>query len=902
MREIEVMDWGNLAVAQADGCEDVSIGDSSRQENALPCVRVFDTTLRDGEQSPGCSMTLTQKLDVARQLALLNVDIIEAGFPASSPGEVEAVRAIASEVGTHLGPVICGLARATEKDIACCASAIEPATYKRLHTFLATSDIHLERKLALSKPQALARISEMVAYARSLCDDVEFSAEDAARSDRGFLCEALQAALEAGATTLNVPDTVGYTVPWEYRDLIRFIRQRIQHSGSFVLSTHCHNDLGVAVANSLAGVEAGARQVECTVNGIGERAGNASLEEIVMALHTRQPLFGVRTRINTQEIMRTSQLVAKCTRMTIARNKAVVGANAFLHEAGIHQDGVLKDRRTYEIMDATSVGAASDSLVLGKHSGRRAFRHHLEKVHGVSIDGGELDEVFAQFKRRADDGTRVTTDEIGTMIPSAIRRRQIARTQSSHTIVDKIWRSHSIKRIGTSGPEILYVDLHLIHEVTSPQAFATLRAKGVRVRKPAQTLATLDHSTPTTLPGHGPTLRVLDSEAAVQIEQLERNCAEYGIRLHGMESEHRGIVHVIGPEQGVTRPGLTIVCGDSHTTTHGAFGALAFGIGTSEVAHVLATQCIAQSKPKVMEVRIDGELEPGVTAKDVILALIAKIGVGGGTGHVLEFTGSAVRALDMEGRMTLCNMAIEAGARAGLIAPDDTTFEYMHGRAHAPSGRAWDEAVRRWRMLPSDEDAEYDERASLNARGVKPMITFGTNPGMAIPIDGCIPDPASMSRASDRASLIKALQYMDLTPGEPILGRHVDVVFIGSCTNSRITDLRHAAKILRGRRIASGVRMLVVPGSQQIKRQAESEGLHDVFRAAGAEWRESGCSMCIAMNGDRLESGQYAISTSNRNFEGRQGKGGRTLLASPITAAASAINGFVSDARTMLNP
>ena len=429
-------------------------------------------------------------------------------------------------------------------------------------------------------------------------------------------------------------------MPWEYRDLIGFIRQRIQPSGSFTLSTHCHNDLGLAVANSLAGVEAGARQVECTVNGIGERAGNASLEEIVMALRTRQALFGIQTNINTREIMRTSQLVAKFTRTTIARNKPVVGENAFLHEAGIHQDGVMKDRRTYEIMDPASVGAGGDSLVLGKHSGRRAFRHHLEEAHGVSIEGVELDEVFARFKRRADDGTRVTTDEIGTMIPAAIRRGPADRRKSGQTIVDKIWRAHSIKRIGTSGPEILYVDLHLIHEVTSPQAFATLRARGVGVRKPALTLATLDHSTPTTPQGRGLALRVMDSEAAVQIAQLERNCAEYGIRLHGMDSEQRGIVHVIGPEQGVTRPGLTIVCGDSHTTTHGAFGALAFGIGTW-VAHVLATQCVAQSKPKVMQIPPRRRARAWCDgSKDVILALIAKIGVGG---EKVTFSNSPVR-------------------------------------------------------------------------------------------------------------------------------------------------------------------------------------------------------------------------------------------------------------------
>ncbi|HEY8484287.1 MAG TPA: 3-isopropylmalate dehydratase large subunit, partial [Longimicrobiales bacterium] len=361
-----------------------------------------------------------------------------------------------------------------------------------------------------------------------------------------------------------------------------------------------------------------------------------------------------------------------------------------------------------------------------------------------------------------------------------------------------------------------------------------------------------------------------------------------------------GIVHVIGPEQGLTQPGMTIVCGDSHTSTHGAFGALAFGIGTSEVAHVLATQCLLQRRPKTMEIRVDGRLQPGVTAKDIILAIIAKIGVGGGTGHVVEYTGSAIRSLSMEERMTICNMSIEAGARAGLIAPDDTTFEYVAGRPFAPKGEAWDRALAKWRELVTDEGATYDRTVTLDASTLKPMITYGTNPGMGMPIDGRIPYPEEIPDASQRAALEKALRYMDLEPGKPLLGKPIDVVFIGSCTNSRITDLRAAASVLKGRRVAPGVRVLVVPGSQQVKKQAEAEGLADIFKAAGAEWREAGCSMCIAMNGDQLQPGQYAVSTSNRNFEGRQGKGGRTFLASPLTAAAAAVTGRITDVRELL--
>jgi 3-isopropylmalate/(R)-2-methylmalate dehydratase large subunit len=461
------------------------------------------------------------------------------------------------------------------------------------------------------------------------------------------------------------------------------------------------------------------------------------------------------------------------------------------------------------------------------------------------------------------------------------------------TLFDKIWDSHVVRPETADAPAVLYVDLHLIHEVTSPQAFATLRERGLRVRRPDRTVATMDHSTPTTPRGPDGSIPVDDPQAAAQIRRLAANCAEFGITLHPLGGEHQGIVHVIGPELGLTRPGSTIVCGDSHTSTHGAFGALAFGIGTTEVGHVLATQCLLQTRPRTMAIRLDGRLPRGVTAKDLILAIIAKIGVGGGTGHVVEYRGEAIAALSMEERMTVCNMSIEAGARAGMIAPDDVTFEYLAGRPHAPRGAEWDAAVARWRALPTDDGAAFDAEVALDASGLEPMITWGTNPGMAVPVRGVVPDPGA------RTSEARALAYMGLEPGRPLLGRKIDVVFIGSCTNSRLSDLRQAAGLLRGRRVAPGVRVLVVPGSQQVKRQAEAEGLDRVFRDAGAEWREAGCSMCIAMNGDQLEPGQYAVSTSNRNFEGRQGAGGRTFLASPLTAAASAVAGSIADAREM---
>jgi len=471
----------------------------------------------------------------------------------------------------------------------------------------------------------------------------------------------------------------------------------------------------------------------------------------------------------------------------------------------------------------------------------------------------------------------------------------ITPQQSARTLFDKIWDSHVVVH-ELDAPAVLYVDLHLVHEVTSPQAFDGLRRRGLRVRRPERTLATMDHSTPTT----GLELPMADHMAAWQLQQLADNCAEFSIPLYSMDSPERGIVHVIGPELGATRPGMTIVCGDSHTSTHGAFGSLAFGIGTSEVEHVLATQSLLQYRPKSFRVNFGGRLGPGVTAKDMILALIAAIGIGGGNGHVIEYGGPAVRALSMEARMTLCNMSIEGGARAGMVAPDETTYEYIAGRPMAPKDAAWDRALAHWCTLPSDPEARFDRELTIDAGSLGPMITYGTNPGMGVAIDQPIPDPGSLTQANQRASHEKALRYMALAPGKPLLGHKVDVVFIGSCTNSRISDLRAAAHMIDGRKVADGVRMLVVPGSENVRRQAEAEGLDRTFKNAGAEWRHAGCSMCIAMNGDQLQPGQYAVSTSNRNFEGRQGAGGRTFLASPLTAVASAVSGYVADPRTYL--
>ena len=464
-------------------------------------------------------------------------------------------------------------------------------------------------------------------------------------------------------------------------------------------------------------------------------------------------------------------------------------------------------------------------------------------------------------------------------------------TSSPRTLFEKVWTDHLVKDETADAPAILYIDLHLIHEVTTPQAFTLLREKGVSVRRPDLTLGTMDHSTPTTQFRSFKDLAVVSEGAANQVRQMQQNCDDFGLELHGFDSDYRGIVHVIGPELGATQPGKTIVCGDSHTSTHGAFGALAFGIGTTEVGHVLATQCLLQRKPSTLAINVSGTLQPGVTAKDVILATIGQIGVDGGAGHVIEYRGDAITTMDMEARMTVCNMSIEAGARAGMIAPDDTTIEYLRGRPSSPRAAAWDAAVTRWLALPSDADAVFDQSVEVDGDVLQPMVTFGTNPGMVIPVNDPVPD------ANGDPAFRKALDYMQISPGKPLSDAAIDIVFIGSCTNSRLSDLQQAAAILRGRKVADGVRMLVVPGSQQIKRDAEKIGLDKVFQQAGAEWRESGCSMCIGMNGDTVPSGNLSVSTSNRNFEGRQGIGARTVLASPLTAAASAIEGHICDPR-----
>lgn len=465
------------------------------------------------------------------------------------------------------------------------------------------------------------------------------------------------------------------------------------------------------------------------------------------------------------------------------------------------------------------------------------------------------------------------------------------------TLAEKVWRDHVVVPGNDGDPDLIYIDLHLLHEVTSPQAFDGLRLSGRKIRRPDLHLATEDHNVPTEGIETGSLLEINDRVSRLQVETLRKNCAEFGVRLHPMGDVKQGIVHTVGPQLGATQPGMTVVCGDSHTSTHGAFGSIAMGIGTSEVEHVMATQTLSLKPFKTMAIEVSGELQPGVTAKDLILAIIAKIGTGGGQGYVIEYRGEAIEKLSMEARMTICNMSIEAGARAGMIAPDDTTFEYLKGRELAPKGQDWEDAVAYWRTLRTDEGAQFDTVVQIDGSALTPFITWGTNPGQGLPLSASVPDPEDFTNDSDKAAAEKALKYMGLTPGTPLRDIPVDTVFLGSCTNARIEDLRAAAEILRGRHIADSVRMLVVPSSTMVKQQAEAEGLHEIFRAAGAEWRTAGCSMCLGMNPDQLKPGERSASTSNRNFEGRQGPGGRTHLVSPPVAAATAIAGhFASPA------
>ena len=966
---------------------------------------IFDTTLRDGEQVPGCQLNTVEKIQVAKALEALGVDVIEAGFPVSSPGDFNSVVEISKAVSA---PVICALTRGIKTDIDVAVEALQYAKHKRIHTGIGTSDYHIKYKFNSNQEDILHRAVEAVKYARNFVDEVEFYCEDAGRTDNEYLARVVEAVIKAGASVVNIPDTTGYCLPHQYGEKIAYLVNNVSNIDKAIISTHCHNDLGMATANTMAGILNGARQVEVTINGVGERAGNTSLEEIAMILKCHKQL-GIETGIDSTKIMATSRMVSNLMNMPIQANKAIVGRNAFSHSSGIHQDGVLKNMQTYEIIDPKEVGIDDNSIVLTARSGRAALKHRLQSL-GIRLTGEKLDEVYKLFLKLADKKKEITDDDILLLVghdhdvnrPVMVKSLRItsgkgiaseaniellvfgklykatasgngpvdaginalkqiikrdmvlqeftiqainkgsddmgkvhmqilhdgkvyygfgAHTDivvasveayisavnkfmqqelSTHqitelpnnrcvaTLFDKLWDAHVVSQV-EDGPTQLYIDRMYCHEVTSPQAFDGMRKRGLSVFRPQQITCIPDHN----IPSQHQDKPIVDPVSKKQVDALDKNARDFGVQYFPMGHAKNGVIHVVGPENGLSLPGMSIVCGDSHTSTHGALGALAFGIGTSEVEMVLASQCVLQSRPKTMRINFEGKLKEGVTPKDVALYMISQLGTGGATGYFVEYAGQVVREMSMEGRLTLCNLSIEMGARGGMIAPDETTFAYLEDAEYAPKGDEWDKAVAYWKTLKSDEGAVFDKEITFQGEAISPMITYGTNPGMAMPINSTIPTLDSIDEAG-RASFQKALDYMGFTPGQSLLGHKIDYVFLGSCTNGRIEDFRAFASVVKGKKKHPDVVAWLVPGSWKVRQQIIDEGILDILTDAGFELREPGCSACLAMNDDKIPAGRYAVSTSNRNFEGRQGPGARTILASPITAAHAAIKGELS--------
>ena len=963
---------------------------------------IFDTTLRDGEQVPGCQLNTVEKIQVAKALEALGVDVIEAGFPVSSPGDFNSVVEISKAVSA---PVICALTRGIKTDIDVAVEALKYAKRKRIHTGIGTSDYHIKYKFNSNQEDILRRAVEAVAYARNFVDEVEFYCEDAGRTDNEYLARVVEAVIKAGASVVNIPDTTGYCLPHQYGEKIAYLVNNVSNINRAIISTHCHNDLGMATANTMAGILNGARQVEVTINGVGERAGNTSLEEIAMILKCHKHL-GIETGIDSTKIMATSRMVSNLMNMPIQANKAIVGRNAFSHSSGIHQDGVLKNIQTYEIIDPKAVGIDDNSIVLTARSGRAALKHRLQAL-GIQLTQERLDEVYKQFLALADKKKEVTDDDVMLLagnhqntgkpiqlesltivsdknanakadlclkvfgkvqcakaegngpvdaginaLKQIIKRDMVLqeftiqsiskgsddvgkvhmqilhggkvyygfgahtdivvasiesyisavnkfmiRETSTHqitelpnnrcvaTLFDKLWDAHVVTQV-EDGPTQLYIDRMYCHEVTSPQAFDGLRKRGLPVFRPDQITCMPDHNIPTQHQDQP----IADPVSKKQVDALDKNALDFGVQYFPMGHAKNGVIHVVGPENGLSLPGMSIVCGDSHTSTHGALGALAFGIGTSEVEMVLASQCVFQSRPKTMRITFNGELKPGVSPKDVALYMIAQLGTGGATGYFVEYAGPVVENMSMEGRLTLCNLSIEMGARGGMVAPDETTFAYLKGREFAPQGEEWDKAVEYWHTLRTDDGAVFDKEITFDAAQIQPMITYGTNPGMGMGINDTIPMLDEIAPEA-RLSFQKALDYMGFKPGQSLVGHKIDYVFLGSCTNGRIEDFRAFASVVKGKKKHPDVVAWLVPGSWKVRQQIIDEGILAILTEAGFELREPGCSACLAMNDDKIPAGKYAVSTSNRNFEGRQGPGARTILASPITAAHAAISG-----------
>ncbi len=992
-------------------------------------VRIFDTTLRDGQQCPGAGLSFDRNLEYARLAAATGVDVLEAGFASASLLDFEIVHTIATELAPKPdSPIIASLCQLREEQIDRTIQSLLPAVpFKKamLHVYLPVDPelmpLSLGKEVAANLPALVKRLGDFVARAVAAGMIVEFSPEGYSRMRENFdfVTDLIRAAVGSGASVINCPDTIGGASPFQGDEF--FVVKMNRHADiikaefpgkEVIWSTHCHNDFGLAVPNSIAAVVDGpARQIEGCFNGIGERAGNASLEQCILILkhfgERMNPEKPYYTDIETTSLHKICSFLAEHM-LPQQPHWPITGKNAARHSAGGHTNAVLKNPLVYQPFDPKEVGSEI-SLIFGPLSGGNHARSIIQNA-GYICDDKEKAEVAQYLKELYHDRRKGITDEellkgyfkfrqpivideidyaksakksfvtiagkffgekgtftgthegkdsalaalkqlvdqrysdwtfsgyrseantsginalsISTVMLTdskgrlfegtgedsdieisamrafidAVNKAYIENqfrmdTKKPKNIVEKIWDGHVVKQL-PSHPAVFAVDLMLIHEVTSAQAFQTIDDRNLPVFDTTRLIATVDHSIPT----RNNRFEIFDDAAKRQVAAVRENCQRHNIPLCDMDSGHQGIVHVIGPEHGLTQPGMTIVCGDSHTSTHGAFGALAFGIGTSEVANVLATGCLLQSKPKTMRVEFRGTFQKGVYSKDAVLRLIAEIGIDGATGHVIEYAGEAIRRMTMEERMTICNMSIECGARAGLVAPDETTFAYIQGKACAPKGATWNRAVAYWKSFQSDPGANYDRQIIIDVSELKPMVTWGTNPGQATQINGHVPKLAQLPEEV-RSVAKRSLEYVELREGAPMEGTPVDWAFVGSCTNGRIEDLRVAASILKGRKVHDNVTFYVVPGSERVMKEAKEEGLDEIFREAGAHFRMPGCSMCLGMNDDIVPKGKRCISSSNRNFIGRQGPGSMTHLASPATVTASAIAGKITSPETYL--
>jgi 3-isopropylmalate/(R)-2-methylmalate dehydratase large subunit len=859
-------------------------------QKAAERIYIFDTTLRDGQQSPGAGMSFEDNLQYAEFAHQLKIDILEAGFPAAAKTDFAIVHAISQKMADIKSDMrIAGLCQLREEQCIKTMEALAPSQKigkARVHTYVPVDPNLMQASLgamANQPQQIIDTLYNIINMATREGYEVEFSPEGYSRMQHhfDFTLDLIRAAVAAGARIINCPDTIGGASKHEGEDY--FVKKMQTHADiikqefpeeHIIWSAHCHNDFGLALENTMNAVfEGPARQIEGCINGIGERAGNVALEQCIMYIkhfgdkvNEHQKFF---TGINHIFLQKISDFIAE-NMLPRQPHSPIVGVNAAKHTAGGHTNAILKNPLVYQPFNPNDIGNEI-SFAFGPLSGSNHAKQIIER-HGYSCDAHEKVEITQYIKDYYHDRRKGITDQELIIAYLDYRKRD------RKNIIDKIWEHHTVVQ-KPGHPAIIGIDLMLLHEVTSAQAFQMLKERKLSVYKPERCIATVDHSVPTRKDRH----IFYDTSAKNQVERLRDDTKQYGITLYDFDSQHQGIVHIIGPELGATQPGLTIICGDSHTSTHGAFGALAFGVGSSEIGHALASGCLLLDKPKTMKVNFKGSLKKGVYSKDMIMKLIAHIGIGGANGHIIEYAGEAIRNMSMEERMTICNMSIECGARAGLIEPDETTFAYVKSRPYAPKGETWDKAVAYWKSLASDLNAHYDKEITIDVDALTPMVSWGTNPAQAIEINQCIP------KSTDK----NALDYVGLNEGDPIANTLIDWAFVGSCTNARIEDMRIVAKILDGKKVNPKVIFYIVPGSEAVLKQIEQEGLDKIFESAGAIFRMPGCSLCIGMNDDKVPSGKRCISSSNRNFVGRQGPGSRTHLASPATVAASALAGKI---------